>query len=225
MNMLTRLMKKNKSEQNLASAAAAIVGLERTLAEKEEEVDGLSVSLEELYQAATLGKKDKGKISKTKDELAERGEDIAGLKSVINTAKTEAVALAETEIEMSISAKSDLQEQLKMETAEENKKMLATLRELLTSIYRLHGIRGAISKTPSFRISISTDAIPDEDITMGNKELVALYDSMTTGPHIISEQIREIEKKIAKAEPNQLVEKALQNARPASPQNESTKAA
>ena len=56
------------------------------------------------------------------------------LKSVIESANTEAVNLAQKEIEMSISAKSELQEQLKMETAEENTKILATMQELIVAI-------------------------------------------------------------------------------------------
>ena len=57
MKMLTRLLKKNKCDQNLASAATVIVGLENKLAQKEEKAEGLRVSLGQLYQDAALGKR------------------------------------------------------------------------------------------------------------------------------------------------------------------------
>ena len=72
-----RLLKKNKSNQNLASAAAVIVGLENQLAEKESTANGLQESLDQLYQDAALGKRDRRKISKTKEELA--AEKISGI--------------------------------------------------------------------------------------------------------------------------------------------------
>ena len=76
MNMLTRLLKKNKSEQNLASAAAAIVGLEKKLAENEAEADDLREALAELYQDAVLEKKDSKKINQIKVPLEEKQAEI-----------------------------------------------------------------------------------------------------------------------------------------------------
>ena len=225
MKMLTRLLKKNKSEQNLASAASAIIDLENKLVDKEAEADDLREALEQLYKDAVLGEKDSKKIGKIKADLEELQSDIEGIKSVIESANTEAVDLAQKEIEESLATKTKLQEQLKLEIAEENNKMLATLRNLLISIYRLHGARSAISKTPSFRINISTDSMQDEDITVANKELAEAFDKTTDGPAFIAEQIKKIEEQTGKTDPKKEVEKALQDARTALAQKKCEKAA
>jgi hypothetical protein len=225
MKMLTRLLKKNICDQNLASAATVIVGLENKLAGKEAEAEGLRISLEEFYRDTVLGEKNSKKISTIKVDLEELFAEIAGLKSVIDSAKNEALDLAQMEITESLAHKTKLQEQMKLETAEENRKILAALSELLISYYSLHGPKGAISRTPSFRINIPTDAIPDADINLANEKLATIFNKTTSGPHFTAEEIRRIEEQTARAEPNKLFEKALQDARSSSEQRASKKAA